>query len=896
LGLRRFLQRARSDRDRLDEIESYLQIETDDNIARGMPAGAARAAAHRKLGNGTLIREEIYQMNTIHLLDTLARDLRYGMRALRRSPMFAAVALLTLAIGIGANTAVFSVVNSVLLKPLPYPKAEELVAVWHSAPGAPGLATVSGDLRLSPSMYFTYADENRTFQEIGLWFAASTTVTGLAEPEQVRSLLVTDGTLQALGVQPMLGRWLSQADQTPGAPQAVMLGYGYWQRRFGGDRSVIGRGITVDSRPREIVGVMPEGFQIVNADPELIVPLAYDRSRLVLPGFGFQGVARLKPGVTIAQASADVARMVPIWMSSWPAAGGGNPRTYERWRIAPALRSLKQDVLGNVGNALWLLMGTIGIVMLIACANVANLLLVRAEARQQELAVRAALGAGWGRIVRELLLESVLLGMMGGVLGLGLAHGGLRLLVAMGPSTLPRLGEISIDPRALGFTLAISLLSGLVFGLIPALKYAGPRITMSLRSGGRTSSHSRERHRTRNILVVAQVALALVLLVSSGLMIRTFQALRAVEPGFTRAEQLQTVRIAIPASVVPEPERVARIQNDVVDKLAAIPGVTSVGFASALPMEGIVPNWDAIRAEGKTYPDGEVPAFRLFKSVSPGLFHAAGTRLIAGREYTWTDLDGRRPVVMVSENLARELWGTPAAAVGKRIQTGRRAPLREVIGVVQDVYDNGVQDPAPATVYWPSLGESPYQAGPTNITRTVTFVVRSERAGTEGFLNEVRQAVWSVNASLSLAAVRTMQEIHDRSMARTSFTLVMLGISGAMALVLGLIGIYGVISYAVSQRTREIGIRLALGAQQGELKRMFVRHGLVLAGVGVAIGLGAAAGLTRLMSSLLFGISPMDPLTYVAMPLLLAIAAALASYLPARRAAAVDPVEALKAE
>jgi predicted permease len=396
--------------------------------------------------------------------------------------------------------------------------------------------------------------------------------------------------------------------------------------------------------------------------------------------------------------------------------------------------------------------------------------------------------------------------------------------------------------------------------------------------------------------VVAQVALALVLLVSAGLMIRTFQALRGVEPGFTRAEQLQTMRIAIPASLVAEQERVARIQNDIVDKLTAIPGVTSAAFASGMHMEGIVPNWDAIRAEGTTYPDGEIPPLRLFKSISPGLFHTAGTRVIAGREYTWIDLDRRRPVVMVSENLARELWGTPSAAVGKRIQTGRRAPFREVIGVVQDVRDNGVHNPAPATVYWPSMGESPYQAGQTTITRTVTFVVRSARAGTEGFLNEVRQAVWSVNANLSLASVRTLQEIYDQSMARTSFTLVMLGIAGAMALVLGIIGIYGVISYAVSQRTREIGIRLALGAQQGELKRMFVRHGLVLAGVGVAIGLGAAVGLTRLMSSLLFGISPMDPATYIAMPMLLVMAASLASYLPARRAAAVDPVEALKAE
>jgi predicted permease len=712
----------------------------------------------------------------------------------------------------------------------------------------------------------------------------------------VRTLLVSDGTLQALAVQPLLGRWLSQADQLPGAARAVMIGYGYWQRRFGGDTSVIGRGITVESQPREIVGVMPEGFQVMNLDPDLIVPLAFDRSRATLPGFGFQGIARLKPGVTIAQASADMARMVPIWMRSWPAAPSVDPRVYESWRIAPALRPLKQDLVGNVSSVLWVLMATIGIVLAIACANVANLMLVRAEGRQQELAVRAALGAGRGRIIRTLLLESVLLGLMGGALGLGLAHAGLRALVAMAPSGLPRLSEISIDFWALAFAAVVSLASGLLFGLIPAFKYAGPRLSGTLRGGGRTASDSRERHRARNSLVIAQVALALVLLVGSGLMIRTFLALRAVEPGFAHTEPIQTLRISIPSSLVAEPERVTRIQNAIVDRLAAIPGVTSVAFATAIPMDTLTPDWDAIFAENKTYVADQVPPFRLFKAVSPGFFRTLGIRLIAGRDYTWTDLYDRRPVVMVSENLARELWGTPSAAIGKRIRTLPESPWREVVGVVRDVRDNGVQAPPPAIVYWPSMGESPYRLGRVVAERTVTVVIRSERSGAESFLSQVRQAVWSVNASLPLASVRTMQEIYDQSMARTSFTLVMLAIAGAMALILGIVGVSGVISYAVSQRRREIGIRLALGAQQGELKSMFVRQGLVLAGIGVAIGLAAAAGLTRSMASLLYGIGPFDPTTYVAVPLLLLTAAVLATYLPARRVARVDPVEALKAE
>jgi len=615
-----------------------------------------------------------------------------------------------------------------------------------------------------------------------------------------------------------------------------------------------------------------------------------------MAGFGFEGIGRLKPGIGIAKANADLRRLVSVWMDSWSNGPGTDPHIYETWKITPAIRQLKQEVVGNVGDVLWVVMATIGLVMLIACANVTNLLLVRAEARQQELAVRAALGAGRGRIVRELLVESLLIGVMGGLLGLVLAHEGLRLLVAIGPANLPRLEEISIDARTLGFALAISLLSGLLFGLIPALKYAGPRIATALRSAGRTSSMSRERHRTRNVLVVAQVALALVLMISAGLMIRTFQALRTVDPGFTTPDQLQTMRIAIPDSLVSKPEQVIRIQNDILDKVAAIPGVTSAAFSSEMPMEGFGSMWDSIFAENKTYQANEIPPLRFYKYVSPEFFHTAGTRIVAGREMTWTEVYGRRPVVLVSNNLARELWGTPSAALGKRIREFDGMPWREVIGVVQDVRENGIQEKSPEIVYWPSLMDNLYGPGRLDAVRTVTFVIRSQRAGSEAFLHQIQQAVWSVNSNLPVAAMRTMQEVYGQSLARTSFTLVMLGIAGVMALVLGVIGIYGVISYAVSQRRREIGIRLALGAQQAEVKRMFVRSALALSGIGVAIGLAGAVALMRLMKSLLFGISPLDPLTYASVPVVLVAAAVLASYLPARRASAVDPVEALKAE
>ncbi|MEA2263752.1 MAG: hypothetical protein QOJ51_6577, partial [Acidobacteriaceae bacterium] len=676
---------------------------------------------------------------------------------------------------------------------------------------------------------------------------------------------------------------------------AVMLSYGYWQRRFGGDRSVIGRSIEVDSQPRQIVGVMPQGFRLVNADFDLLVPLGFDRNQQTLAGFGFQGIARLKLGVPITQANADVARMLPIWMDSWSNGPGiDSHHFYKIWRITPALRPLKEEVVGSIGNVLWLVMGTIGVVLLIACTNVANLLLVRADARQQELAVRAALGAGRARIAWELLLESLCLGLLGGMLGVGIAFEGLRLLAAIGPANLPRLGEISLDVRSLGFTLGLSVLSGLLFGSIPALRYARARTSTALRGGGRTTSLSRERQHSRDLLVVAQVAMALVLLVSAMLMIRTFQALRHVEPGFSRPEHVQTMRTSIPASLVADPQQVTRIQNSIADKLAAIPGVTSVGFASSAPMERVEFLWNSVHVEGKSM--GELTPLRLFKYVSPDYFRTNGTRLIAGHELTWTEVYGQRPVAIISENLARESFGRPSAALGKRLREFPDMPWHEVVGVVEDVRENGVQDKAPAMVYWPSMTYGIYGPHSFDAQRTVTFVLRSDRAGTEGLLSEMRQAVWSVNASLPLASVRTMQEIYSQSLARTSFTLVMLGIAGTMAFVLGILGIYGVISYAVLQRTREIGIRLALGEQTGRLRWMFIRSALLLTGSGIAIGLAAAAGLMRLMTSLLFGISPLDPFTYISVLIVLAAAAVLASYLPARRAAAVNPVEALRAE
>ncbi len=793
--------------------------------------------------------------------------------------------------GIGANTAIFSVVEGVLIKPLPYPDADRIVGVWHVAPGIP---SITGKVNCAPTMFFTYRENAQTFEEFGLWSGGGASITGIAEPEQVRVLFMTDGVLDALGVKPALGRWLSKADAQPDAEGTVLLTHGYWQRRFGRDPAVVGRNLIVDGKPRSIIGVMPQEFTFLIPNAELILPHQFDRNKLFLGNFSFQGIARLKPGVTLEQANADVARMLPIWLDAWPSPPGFDSGLFKNARLGPKVTPFKQDVVGDIGNVLWLLMGTIGLVLLIACANVANLLLVRAEGRQQELAIRAALGAGWGRLAREMLLESLLLGLIGGVLGLGLTYMALRALVAAGPATLPRLNEIGIDPIVLAFTFVVSVMAGLLFGLIPVIKYAGPHIAASLRGGGRALSHSRERHRARNVLVVAQIALALVLLVGSGLMIRTFQKLRSVQPGFTQPEQVQLLRISIPETQVSQPEQVMRMQNAILDKLAAIPGVQSVAFANGAPLEGFNSN-DVLWAEDKTYAPGQIPPIRRFRFMSPGYLQTLGTPLIAGRDFTWTELYGLRNVAIVSENLARELWGSPTAALGKRIREGMNDPWREVVGVADDVYDNGVNEAAPTIVYWPVL-MGPFWNDQVRVSRGGAFVIRTSRAGTETFLADARKAVWSVNPNLPVFLVRTLGDIYDQSMQRTSFTLVMLGVAGGMALVLGIVGIYGVISYAVSQRTREIGIRMALGAEDGALTRMFVRHGLILAAIGVSIGLGAAAGVTRLMSSLLFGVTALDPATYVAVPIMLAAAAMLASYVPARRVVRVDPVEALRAE
>ena len=814
------------------------------------------------------------------------QDVQYATRTLRRQPSFSLAAIFTLALGIGATTAMFSVVNGVVIQPLPYPEADSVVTV--------GVSAVFGTERnpnfpLAPRMFASYEEDGHSFQAFGLFNAIEATVTGLGAPEHTNVLQVTREVLTTLGVQPVLGRWFSPDDDRPGAPETVLLSHGYWQRRFGGDRGVIGRALHIASRPREVIGVMPAGFSLRGSSPDLIVPFRFDRNQLPA-GYCCMAVARLQPGATLAQANADVARMVAAWKRV------ENRAALEDLQLRPAVRPLKDDVVGDVGRVLWVLLGSISILLAIACANVASLLLVRAEGRRSELALRAALGAQSRHLARLLMVESVTLGLLGGLLGLALAYGGLRLLLYLAPANLPRLNDIAIDTPVLVETAAISVVSGLVFGLIPLARVMRPRSAASSvefrRDGGRSASAGRSQHRSQNALVVVQVALALVLLISSGLMMRTFQNMRNVQPGFTDPATIQSVRVLVPAADVPEPERVTRVQHDILDRLTAIPGVTSAAFVDQLPMDGSSIN-AIVAVEGQVDWANGSPPTRTLKLVSPGALQTLGTPVLVGRDFTWEELHSQRNVAMVSESFARTEWRSVEGAVGKRVRFGPNQAWQQVIGVVADVYDDGADKPAPPIVYWPARLHD-YVAG-TVLPRSVNFAMRSERTGSEAFAREIRQAVGEVMPGLPVFEIRTLREVYEQSAAATAFSLVLLGLAAAMALLLGIVGIYGVLSYAVVQRQREVGIRLALGAQASTVKGMFVSRGLRLSAVGIAIGTVVAAGVTRWMSSLLFGVTPVDATTFVAAASVLATAALAASYIPARRAAALDPVKTLTA-
>jgi predicted permease len=885
------LRHRRLDREMDVELTHHLESLEAEHRARGLSPGAARLAARRDFGALARTREAYRDQRGLPPLETLVRDVRFSLRSMWRAPVVTLAALATLAIGIGANTAIFSVVNGVLIKPLPYPDADRLVSISLTS-----RVMRIGDLESAPYVYLTQRDESRTLDGVGLWNLQAVNVTGREEPERVMALRVTADILPTLGVAPLFGRYFTPADDEPGRQPTVVLMHGYWQRRFGGVRSVLGQTVTVDGTSHVIIGVMPPRFRFLDErEVDLIAPVQLDRAQVFAGGFGWPSLGRLKPAVTMEQAAADMARLLPVAADAFPVMPGFTRAQLDGGKWEPLLLPLKQDVVGDAGNTLWVVMGTLGLVLLVACANVANLILVRTEGRQRELAVRAALGATRWRIARGLLTESVVLGLSGGVLGVAVASVGLRILLGMGSSTLPRMDGIAIDRTVLLFACAVSLFSAILFGLLPVLRYATPRLASAFRVEARGSSGSRAHLHARGALVVVQVALALALLVSAGLMVRTFRELAGVDPGFARPDTIQTMRVTIPPSSQPDPELTVRRQQAILESLAALPGVESAAYASALPLQ--TGGQDLLVLEGgRMARDGELPQLRDFRLASPGYFVTMGTPLVAGRDFSWADVYQRRAVALISEDLASREWGSAAAALGRHLRGGsNRDAWKEVVGVVANVHNRGVSEPAGGTVYLPALvaalGEAPGQ-----IARTVSFVLRSDRTGTRGFLADVRRAVWAVDAGLPLADVRTMGDYYGDSLARTSFTLVLLGVAGAMALLLGVIGIYGVVSYAVSQRTREVGIRMALGAPRGEIGGMFLKQGLGLTLAGVVVGLAGAVGLARWMSVLLFGVSPLDPATYVGVTAALIATAGLASYLPSRRATHFDPIVALREE
>jgi len=805
--------------------------------------------------------------------------LRHTIRALLRAPVFAFAAIATLAIAIGATTAIFSVVEGVLLEPLPFPQSDRLVAVRHVFP------TLDDDEHdASPAFYFTYRDNNTTFESVALWFSNTATVTGGGDPEEIQAVRASAEFLPTLRVEPLLGRRFTAADDAPGSPPTAMLSYGYWQRRFGGERDVIGRTLALDNAPVEIVGVLPPTFKFLEEQAEVLTPARANRAQAFAGPIGERVIARLKDGATLEQASADVARMIPIYYETFAPAPFLPPGALDGSLTRPSLLPLKDRVVGDLDEALLVLMSTIGMLLLIACANIANLLLVRTESRRAELAIRAALGASSSALARSLLLESAALALAGGAVGLVFASLALPALLRLAGGALPSALDISIDANVAAFAFAISLSCGVLLCLLPIAKHAAPRVVDALRGVARSYSAGRDTHRARNTLVVAQVALALVLLIASGLMIRSFVALRAVDPGVQDPQALQTFRIWVPFSV-PDFSRVVRMQNDIADRIAALPGVESVAFASRRPLLGQGPSGPFL------FGDSTDSAETEFRYTSPGFFATLGTPLLAGRDFDWADVYEKRQVAIVSANIANARWGSPDAAVGKELRRSASSPPSTIVGVVGNVRHYGVDQRAPEAVY---LTQAEFVAQYSS--RIMFYFVRTERVGDPGFVEELQRAVWAVNPELPLGSVEALGAVYERSMARTSLTLVLLAITSSMALLLGLVGLYAVIAYVLAQRTREIGIRMALGAPASALKGMLLRQVLALVAVGVALGVGGAAALTRLMESLLFGVTALDPATYVAVSATLFAVALLAGYLPARRVTRIDPMQSLRAE
>jgi len=807
---------------------------------------------------------------------TLLEDLRYSFRTLARSPGFAAVALLTLALGIGANSAIFTVVNTMLLQPLPVRAGNRLVVIWINN-------LRQGWSRIGPSGqdYLDWKEQNNSFEDMFLFEHGTGTVTGVVEPEQVAGLRVTTNFGDFFGIKPVLGRTF-RLDEAGGRHNLAILSYGYWQRRFGSDPTVVGRGLTLNGERYTIIGVLPASLATLFPG-DLVVPFDTDWVKRADSDLGVFG--RLKPGITLRQASTEMSVI---------AERIGRQRPY-REGFGTVLVPLQDVRVEYIRPALLVLLGAVACVLLVACTNVANLLLARALARQREVAVRMALGAGRLRVIGHFLTESTLLALLGGAAGLLLALWGTDLLMKVVPSSIPvpnaadkvRLAKVHMDGTVVLFTLLVSLVTGIIFGLVPALQSLRCNVNEALKEGGRGSVGSRRGHRTRATLVITEAALAFVLLIGAGLMIKSFWRLLGVNPGFN-PEHLLTLRIKLPMDVKDskyhDPKQRAATLKRFLENVETLSGVRSAALTEIVPLsQQDQDRWFFAIKEAPPQPPGRQFAADL-RAVSPSYFGTMGIPLLKGRVFTdYDNVDGPR-VVMIDETLAREFFPNQDP-VGHHLQIpDATRPAREIVGVVGGVRDTGFDQQPRPTIYFPYL-QSPDQ--------TVSLVVRTA-AGPGTILPAIKNAIWSVDKDQPVFDVKTMDEIISGVVSAQRLAFVLLGIFALLALALAAVGIYSVTSYAVGQRTHEIGIRMALGAEKSDVLRLIVGHGLALALMGVAIGLGAALLLSHLLASILYGVRPTDPATYAGVSLLVMLASILAGYLPARRAAKVDPMTALR--
>ena len=863
------IRRERFERDLDDEMRFHLQMKMR---ARGGTAGAGYAA-QRQFGNVTLLREQSREQWGWMWLETLVQDLRYGVRMLRRSPGFTTVAVLTLALGIGANTVVFSVVNAVLIRPLPYPESERLVQIWSTNPSVNrwGMWTA----------YPRFVDWHRLSKSFEEMATARTWVINLSggdHPEALHGVVTSSRLFQVLRVEPMLGRAFLPEEDRPGHDHVIILSYGLWQRRFDADRSVIGRPVDVDRQSYTVIGVMPPDFRFPLELPAAFtvdawLPPAPDPSSDERVSNNYYTYARLRPGITLAQAQAEMdAINRGLGEEHWEDRGLGV-------KVVP----WQQQVGSEVRPALLILLGAIGLVLLIACANVASLLLARGTARLREAAVRQALGAGRSRLIRQLLTESLLLAIFGGTIGLLLAFQGLEFLIRVAPD-IPRLNETTIDPRVLLFSAALTLGTGLLFGMAPALEGHRANLHDALReSSGRSTSGS-TRARMRSVFVIVEMALALMLLAGAGLLIRSFVRVQQIGPGFN-AKNLLTAFVMLPPSKYPEPRRQVAFFRDAMERIASIPGVECAGGADSAPM--LTNDTGPVSIEGHPTRPGEIEIHAERPKITPDYFRAMEMRFLRGRGFTWADNESSLPVAIINEAAAREYWPNEDA-MGKRVmlEDGSAPVWRQVVGVVADVRQDGLVKVGRPEVYAP-LAQIPVPY--------MVLAVRT-RVTPAALASAIRNAVMAVDKDQPLFQVQTMEQVVEESVAGRRFQMSMLAVFAAFALALAAMGVYGLMSYSASQRRHEIGIRMALGARRAEVLRLVVRQGMLLAMTGVVLGAVGALLVTRFLSSLVYGVGVSDPVTFVSAAVLLSGVAALASLIPAWRAAKTDPKVALRYE